>query len=91
MDFNLIKKVLEKEKGKIIIVEDGKPTMVVYRFEDYFTEPAVESDNPGEESEAPPLEEEEAMPMRGSQEGEEEQIFLPKEGEEGLSIDDLPL
>lgn len=47
MDFHLIKKILEKE-GKVVIVEDGKPTMIVSRIEEYLKE---DSEKPKEVNE----------------------------------------
>lgn len=35
MDIKELKEIIEKEKGKVVIVEDGKPVMVVMKFEDY--------------------------------------------------------
>lgn len=35
MDLNEIKKIIEADGGKFIIVEDGKPVMVVTSFEEY--------------------------------------------------------
>ena len=35
MDLNEIKKIIEADGGKFIIVEDGKPIMVITSFEDY--------------------------------------------------------
>ena len=35
MDFNEIKEIIEIDGGKFIIVEQGKPIMVVMSFEDY--------------------------------------------------------
>ena len=35
MDFNEIKNLIQQEGGKIIIVENGKPLMVVLSFEDF--------------------------------------------------------
>jgi len=35
MDLNEIKKLIETEDGKIIIVENGEPVMVVISFADY--------------------------------------------------------
>ena len=37
MDFNEIKNLIQQEGGKIIIVENGKPVMVVLSFEDFKT------------------------------------------------------
>ena len=35
MDINEIKNIIEADKGKFIIVENGKPIMVIVSFEDY--------------------------------------------------------
>ena len=37
MDINLIKRIFEKEDGKVkvFIIEEGKPTLVISSFEDY--------------------------------------------------------
>ena len=35
MDINEIKKIIEKDKGKFIIVENGEPIMVITSFEEY--------------------------------------------------------
>lgn len=35
MDLNEIKKLLGNEGGKLIIVEDGKPTMIVFSYDSY--------------------------------------------------------
>jgi len=35
MDFNEILKIVKADDGKFIIIENGKPTMVVLSFEDY--------------------------------------------------------
>ena len=35
MDLKELKRILEKDKGKIIIVEDGKPIMVILPYEDF--------------------------------------------------------
>lgn len=35
MDLNEIKKLIEDEKGKIIIIENGEPVMVITSFNDY--------------------------------------------------------
>lgn len=35
MDFNEIKNLIQQEGGKIIVVENGKPVMVVLSFEDF--------------------------------------------------------
>jgi prevent-host-death family protein len=35
MDLQELKRILQKDKGKIIIVENGKPLMVVIPYEDF--------------------------------------------------------
>ena len=35
MDLNQFKDIIEKDGGKIVIVENDKPTMVVMSFEEY--------------------------------------------------------
>jgi len=35
MDFEEIKEIIKADGGKIIIIEDGKPVMVITSFEDY--------------------------------------------------------
>jgi hypothetical protein len=51
MDINQLKKILDKEKSKIVIVENGEPIMVVSSFEDYQQRlsfnPAPEAARPG--------------------------------------------
>jgi len=40
MDLNEIKKLIEEDGGKIIIVENGEPTMIVTSFADYMKKKA---------------------------------------------------
>lgn len=35
MDFNELKNLIQQEGGKIIVVENGKPVLVVLSFEDF--------------------------------------------------------
>lgn len=35
MDLKELQDLIKKEKGKIIIVEDGEPTMVILSYEEY--------------------------------------------------------
>lgn len=35
MDLNEIRQIIEQDKGKFIIVENGKPVMVIISFQDY--------------------------------------------------------
>ncbi len=34
MNLDEIKKIIENEKGKVVVVENGKPTMVISKFEE---------------------------------------------------------
>ena len=52
MDLEELKRILQKDKGKIIIVENGKPIMVILPYED------VALQNSHEEEVEPLLEEE---------------------------------
>ncbi len=90
MDFSLIKRILAKEKTKIVIVENGVPTMIISSIEDYLS---------GEEKTAKEKIGMEKIGMEEKKESflsapkREEDVFLPKSGEftEELTIDDLPL
>ena len=46
MDFNEIKNLIEIDGGKFIIVENGKPTMVVVSFEEYKKKLTGKKNNP---------------------------------------------
>ena len=59
MDLEELKRILKKDKGKIIIVENGKPIMVVLAYENL-----IEQDSIKEVAE-PLLEEEERRPVPG--------------------------
>lgn len=48
MDFNELKNLIQQEGGKIIVVENGKPVMVVLSFEDF------KARNKGGAAQAPP-------------------------------------
>jgi len=96
MDLNLIKKILKREGGKIIIVEDGNPVMVISSFEEY----AQKMEAPASmQPMARPRNEGIAMPaarpiqpMQPPVMKREEKPFVPSQqnGEESLTIDDLP-
>lgn len=56
MDLNEIKKIIEEDGGKFIIVENGKPVMVITSFADYTkkklpSEKKVEKATPQESAE----------------------------------------
>ena len=69
MDFEELKNLIQQEGGKIIVVENGKPVMVVLSFEDF---KARNNKNIQAQAAAPVPQEE-------------------LQGEEELTIDDLPL
>jgi hypothetical protein len=81
MDFNLIKKLLKKEGGKIIIVEDGNPTMIISAFDECIKEEITA-----------PISQGIAMPAPAKKEilPEAEARIITPANEEGLTIDDLP-
>lgn len=87
MDLRLIKKLLKKGKAKIIIVEDGKPTMVISSVDDYLMEDINGQPSNNVSSEVQKSDPEEIK--------EEETILLSEEQKDqeskGLTIDDLPL
>jgi PHD/YefM family antitoxin component YafN of YafNO toxin-antitoxin module len=63
MDIKELKEIIEKEKGKIIIVENGKPVIIAMSFEEYMSKKEEESEEKiipfkKEESELPGGEEE---------------------------------
>ena len=77
MDFKEIQEIIEKEGGKIIIVESNKPQLVVMSYEEY---------------RGKVLKKEQAPMERTTMEAPVERAPLPREPEEGeLTIDDLPL
>ncbi len=76
MEFNEIKKIIDEDGGKIIIVENGEPVMVVTSFADY---------KKGRAKPEPKLKAENSKPMFADQQA------LPTElSEEELKIEDLP-
>ncbi len=85
MNFDLIKKIMAKERAKIIIVENGEPIMIISDFKEYFSP----DKNAPQSKQAHVSQEKEII---FAEEKKEEKIFLPKEGnEKELTIDDLPL
>lgn len=47
MDLKEIQQIVEKEKGKFIIVENGTPVMVIISFEEYKNKIGNSSQKPG--------------------------------------------
>lgn len=82
MDLSEIKDIIQKDGGKIIIVENDKPQMVVMSFDEYKTktrerqEPSQTRQQPSQTRQRPLSE---VMPKSAEREQEE------------LSIEDLPL
>ncbi len=76
MDLNEIRQFIEEEGGKFIIVENGKPVMVISSFEEYKKRLITPQNNPAKKA---------SLPLRSKR-------TLPKElQEEELKIEDLPL
>ena len=50
MDLDEIKKIIENEEGKVVIVENGKPTIVISKFEENLvgTEKPIKKEMPEE-------------------------------------------
>ncbi|RLC35337.1 MAG: hypothetical protein DRZ76_00340 [Candidatus Nealsonbacteria bacterium] len=75
MDLNEIRQFIEEEGGKFIIVEDGKPVMVVVSFEEYKKRIIEKKNSPGKKAQSSPA----------------SRQVLPKElQEEELKVEDLP-
>ncbi|MEK7503640.1 MAG: hypothetical protein AAB577_01515 [Patescibacteria group bacterium] len=77
MDLNEIKKLIEEDGGKIIIIENGEPVMVVTSFNDYKKGKGVKPESKSKEKDMKTL----------SADGQ----ALPPELSNGeLKIEDLP-
>lgn len=87
MDFDLIKKIIAKEKAKIVIVENGEPIIIISDFKEYFSS---EKNTPQPKQTS--ITQEQEKDIIFAQAKKEEKIFLPKEEKDKeLTIDDLPL
>ncbi|MCD6410663.1 hypothetical protein J7K92_01845 [bacterium] len=103
MDLEIIKKIIEKEGGKVIIVENGKPTLIISRLAiDTLEE---KKDNNTSEEKKNPLKVEQKISTENSiqlpekisskdvllseRSSKKEQLEV-RQGEE-ISLDDLPL
>ena len=76
VDLNEIKKLIEEDGGKIIIVENGEPVMVVISFADYRKGKAKSVPSPKEKNSKPLSADRQALPQELAQ--------------EELKIEDLP-
>ncbi len=76
MDLNEIKKIIEEDGGKIIIVENGEPVMVVTSFADYKKGRGKSEVKPKEKNLKPLSDDMQDLP--------------PELSEEELKIEDLP-
>ncbi|MBI2098296.1 MAG: type II toxin-antitoxin system prevent-host-death family antitoxin [Candidatus Wildermuthbacteria bacterium] len=85
MDLNEIKEIIKREGGKIVIVENNKPQMVIMSFDEWRRAPRPEpssSQSVPQEERAPSVQAGQALrptPPRVEEKTEE------------LTIDDLPL
>ena len=91
MDLREIKELLERDGGKIIIVENEKPTLVVMAFDDYRKRTATPL---AQQREAPAMFE--RPPVSVSSLARPDQVRQALEGREQyergeLTIDDLPV
>ncbi|MBI2112965.1 MAG: hypothetical protein HYT50_00065 [Candidatus Wildermuthbacteria bacterium] len=62
MDLNDLKTLLRREGGKIIIVEDGEPTMVISSYVSAKSNPGTAKQMPPKRQEPPPEPEQEPEP-----------------------------
>lgn len=79
MDLNEIREIIEQDGGKFIIVENGKPALVIMGFDEYkrkISVLGVKKINSTAISEIPE---------------EENQSVTPSEQNDEVNIDDLPL
>ena len=102
MDLEMIKKIIEKEKGKVIIVENGKPILVISSFDVDFQDKnsdknVSETNNPSKvekkntSNSSIPLPEK--MPQNETllSEGNQKEKKFGEEESEEITLDDLPL
>lgn len=92
MDLNEIKKFISSDKERIIVVENGKPVIVLLSFKDYkelSENPGNSGDNPGEDKpsfvKAPAFTEATADKPEGK-----EEIRKEEKPQKELRIEDLP-
>ena len=92
MDLNEIREIIEQDGGKFIIVENGKPVLVIMGFNEYKGKISVQGaclpEGQGSASGGKKLDNSittESIPEEGIQPEE-----LPKQNDE-VDIDDLPL
>ena len=85
MDLNEIKEIIKREGGKIVIVEDNKPQMVIISFDEWRRAPRPES-RPSQSAF-----QEERVPSAPAGQALRPTPPRIEEKTEELSIDDLPL
>ena len=88
MDFQELKDIIPKDDGKIIIVEDGKPQLVVMSFDEYR---AKIKGKPAQPANISKVAAGAADPPASSGARFGGQPVLQDEGRGDLTIDDLPL
>ena len=79
MDLNQIKEIIKADKGKLIIMEDGKPVLVIMDFADYAQ--SINKNLSRENFSAP---------ASSVQEAKVQNEIPPGLKEEPLKIEDLP-
>jgi len=85
MDLNEIKKIIEQDNAKIIIVENGEPVIVVSSFADYQKYRGGSGPKP-----EPKEKEFKTPPAPSADRVEDEQSLPPELTDEELKIEDLP-
>ncbi len=89
MDLNEIKNLIERDKGKFIIIENEKPTLVIMDFESYKRCIKIKNSNPF-------IEEEGSDDLKSRNTPNTKEISIQRElpeelKEEPLKIEDLPV
>ena len=84
MDINQIKNLMQEDKAKIIIVENGRPVLVIVSFDEYQKKFLKEKKKV--------INSETGQAILDTQNEKQEKIFqsAPEQGDKGLTIDDLP-
>ncbi|PIV12766.1 MAG: hypothetical protein COS47_00695 [Candidatus Nealsonbacteria bacterium CG03_land_8_20_14_0_80_36_12] len=86
MDLNEIKNIIEVDGGKFIIIEEGKPTLLIMSFEDY-----KKSLKSKEQKELLVKEDKSSFPPFANARVEKEKTSsTPPPSKEELTIEDLP-
>jgi len=79
MELEELKKLVSKNRERVILVEEGKPSLVLLSFDDYKKMAGL---NPGEDQ---------SNPSQSNPSPKEEQSLQESNKKEELKLEDLPL